>query len=51
MADRMSGALLVRTVPSGPARYTLDPDGAERLWTLSETLLAARNRCRLATTA
>ncbi|MFI9561493.1 hypothetical protein [Nonomuraea endophytica] len=24
----------------GVARYALDPDGAERLWTLSETLLA-----------
>jgi hypothetical protein len=26
----------------GVARYALDPEGAQRLWTLSENLLAAR---------
>jgi hypothetical protein len=28
-------------VLQGVARYALDPDGAQRLWTLSETLLSA----------
>lgn len=31
--DRRTGTL------HGVARYALDPEGAERLWTLSETLL------------
>ncbi|MCI2416888.1 SDR family NAD(P)-dependent oxidoreductase [Saccharopolyspora sp. K220] len=35
IVDRRSGTL------HGVARYALDPDGAKRLWTLSETLLAA----------